>query len=572
VKYIKKHLQLIVKLVSSKTINKIKIIILGFTLLSFFDFVGVILLGSVGTIAYRLISGDAKPSKLEIILNDILPINLNTYTLAFALTIIAILFLSFKTICTAFFNYKLINFLSRQESTLSTELFNQVLNSKYRSTIKNSVSQYQWAIMTGSNRLIIGVLVPLLNFISDSLSACLLLFLAIYASPVSTFVVAILLALSYQLFSMYVHKRAAILGKSVTDLNIKLNNLIINSIKGKKEIHLYNLEEKFSSDFAASRLALAKDLQLSQWLNSLFRYFMELSLLFAGIVTVLIQISISDIRHTVTVLIVFIMIGFRLIPSAQRIQSTVISLRISEPMVETFLKYKEIFETEDTPKEKNKATHNSLSGFKITNLDYRNNINEKSIFANLNLEIKPGEMLVVYGESGSGKTTLIDLICGLEEPTNGKIEFINQDGISIDRPNISYVPQTPFVVAGDIYLNIAFGGKQINKKEIDEIIESLNLGKVASRLVNENIKEIVEEGNNLSGGEKQRIGIARAIYSKRNFLVLDEPTSSLDIDNQEKFLDLLKEIRKQKTIIIVTHNPKLLELADQQIILKSSHK
>ena len=567
---INKYFRLTIELLPSKAVKKMKLIVLGFTLLSIFDFVGVILLGSVGTIAYRVISGDSKPSRIEIIINDLLPINLSIFTLAFFLTVIAISFLAFKTILTAFFNFRLISFLSRQESNLSTELFNQVLNSKYRESIKNSLSNYQWAIMTGSNRYISGVLVTLLNFISDTFSAGLLLILAIYASPVATIVVAILLSLSYLLFSKFMHKKASILGKSITSMHITLNNLIINAIKGKKEIYVYNIENKFSEDFSKFRLKLAKESQISQWLNSLFRYYMELSLLFVGIITILIQISITDIRHAVTVIVVYMMIGFRLIPSVQRIQSTIISLRISEPMIETFLKYKDSLEADNKINKKHHLNKIDLVGVKIENLEYINENSSKIVINKLNLEIKPGELFAILGESGAGKTTLIDLICDIEQPTRGAIKFIDNLGNITMRPEMAYVPQSPFIVAGDIYHNIAFGSESIKKQEINNLINILNLDIVAQRLNEINFEGIFEEGNNLSGGEKQRIGIARAIYSRKNFIVLDEPTSALDIENQARIINLLKGLKNKKTIVVVTHNSGLATLADRHIILPSN--
>jgi ABC-type bacteriocin/lantibiotic exporter with double-glycine peptidase domain len=137
---------------------------------------------------------------------------------------------------------------------------------------------------------------------------------------------------------------------------------------------------------------------------------------------------------------------------------------------------------------------------------------------------------------------------------------------------MAYVPQSPFIVAGDIYHNITFGSEIRNNQVIDHLIDILNLGKVAERLKEVNFEGIFEEGNNLSGGEKQRIGIARALYSEKNFVILDEPTSALDSENQERFIKLLKEFKDKKTLIVVTHNSNLAHLADQQIILPNNSK
>jgi ABC-type bacteriocin/lantibiotic exporter with double-glycine peptidase domain len=236
-------------------------------------------------------------------------------------------------------------------------------------------------------------------------------------------------------------------------------------------------------------------------------------------------------------------------------------------MIETFLGYRASIQADNKINKKQFLNRSDLLGIKIENLEYINKESNKIVINKLNLDIKPGELFAILGESGAGKTTLIDLICDIEQPTSGAIKFIDKFGNQTTRPEMAYVPQSPFIVAGDIYHNIAFGSDSINKEEINNLINILNLGKVAQRLNAINFEGIFEEGNNLSGGEKQRIGIARSLYSEKNFIILDEPTSALDPENQEKFINLLKELKNKKTIVVVTHNSNLAQLADQQIIL-----
>lgn len=231
----------------------------------------------------------------------------------------------------------------------------------------------------------------------------------------------------------------------------------------------------------------------------------------------------------------------------------------------------------------NKSKVKMFDNKKIPNYEFKKSIEfkkvyysypyqEKKIIKNINLEISKGEIIGVIGKTGAGKTTFIDLLIGLLSPSSGGI-FIdnklisNQDLLNSWRYSIGHVPQQTFLIDDTISANIAFG---INKQNIDfkRIIEVSKVSQIydfISNLPNKFDTKVGERGVNLSGGQAQRISIARALYKNAKLLVFDEATNSLDTNTE---LDLIKSLHKFKhdmTIIMITHRLENLSYCDRVI-------
>ena len=210
---------------------------------------------------------------------------------------------------------------------------------------------------------------------------------------------------------------------------------------------------------------------------------------------------------------------------------------------------------------KNKLVFNNI------NLDLGNN----KLFANLNLKIKKGSFNAIVGDSGKGKTSIFNLIMGLIEPTKGKILIDNKNIKSILsewQNSIGYAPQVTFLYKSTVLKNIVMGQ---SKSEID-FVKLENAFKMSglNRFLNfrkDLNKIILEKGGNFSVGQVQRFGIARAIYFGSKILLLDEITISLDLKSEEKIIDDLKKIKKQFTIIFITHRNNNLNKFDNIINL-----
>ena len=248
--------------------------------------------------------------------------------------------------------------------------------------------------------------------------------------------------------------------------------------------------------------------------------------------------------------------AFKMIPSVNRLLSAFQILRFSGPVID--LVNGELNLKNEFKKEYNSQI-NSNNIISIENISFNYNSNSnKLILRDVNLKIDKGDFIGFIGESGSGKTTLVDLILGLLTPTKGKICV---DSININQNLrswqniIGYVPQDIFLTDDTIKKNIAFGNDEheIDEENVDYAIRTSQLSNVVNNIEN-NLDAIVgEKGVKLSGGQRQRIGIARALYKKPQILVLDEATSSLDVDTEKEIMKSINSLVGTLTIIAVSH-------------------
>ena len=183
------------------------------------------------------------------------------------------------------------------------------------------------------------------------------------------------------------------------------------------------------------------------------------------------------------------------------------------------------------------------------------------------MSIKKGTRVGIIGKSGSGKSTLVDIILGLLEPEKGEILV---DGINIKdnkhswQSYIGYIPQDIYLLDDTIKNNITFGidKNDINKKLLYESIKIAQLEKFVESSKNKLDTVVGNRGIKISGGEKQRIGIARALYNNPEILIFDEATSALDVDNENKILDEIYEGIGNKTLIVISHRNNTVKYCD----------
>ena len=171
------------------------------------------------------------------------------------------------------------------------------------------------------------------------------------------------------------------------------------------------------------------------------------------------------------------------------------------------------------------------------------------------------------GESGSGKSTLIDIILGLLNPTHGCVKIDNVDiqtNLRGWQNQIGYVPQDIFLTDDTLRKNVAFAisEDQISDRSVDEAIKGANLDEFVKSLPEGLSTMVGERGVRLSGGQRQRIGIARALYHKPRVLVLDEATSALDIETEREIMEGILKLKKNKTILIVSHRLSTVSICD----------
>lgn len=556
------------RVLKTKDRKKIWLAVPATIVMGLFELIGVALLGTVGTIAFRVIAKDDSPSRLEVLLTEFFPGQFSGTKLLLLLTCLAMFFLAAKTISQAVLTRKLAKFLARIEADISSELYQKILSSDLVQINRFSFGEIQFVLSTGTSRLVTGIVNSVVNLGADGFSAVLMASFAFYASP-SVFTLTFgVLASTYLFFNIPISKRTRKIGQAMYNNGTKLAEDLMESLRGIREVKGYKLEDSYFRTYKDLRTKLSNDAQQAVWLNGSIKYLLEIAILVIGLLAVVVLVATADVRRAVTILVLYVAIGFRIIPSIQRIQSSISNIRLSKGMTQSFFEMDNYFSKSKLP-DVTMSTFGfdrALSSIRAKGVYFKYpGDSEKWILENLDFELQHGKTLLLLGPSGSGKSTLVDLLMGANTPLAGEIEFtyLDSDGDFVigPRPSVGFVSQESALLGSDIYQNVVLKSSTSIQERFEArlLLNRLQLTKFSEADAEMNIRA---DGAALSGGEKQRISIARAVYSSAPILILDEPTSALDPENRQILIALIKSNSGKVTQIIVSHSNEFVQVAD----------
>ena len=211
----------------------------------------------------------------------------------------------------------------------------------------------------------------------------------------------------------------------------------------------------------------------------------------------------------------------------------------------------------------------------LSNIDFGYGEDSEKIFEDFSMSIKKRDFVAIIGKSGSGKSTLADLILGILNPKKGKLTTSNQNeeltGFRVPLEKVAYVPQKTFLLDNSIMANIAlkdYFKNSVDMKLLKASIKLSCLEDLIEDLPGGLEHQVGEDGISLSGGQIQRIGLARAIYRNPEFLILDEATSALDDDNEHIIMRNLTSLKESLTLIFISHSQNVLKYFDTKIIIE----
>lgn len=218
--------------------------------------------------------------------------------------------------------------------------------------------------------------------------------------------------------------------------------------------------------------------------------------------------------------------------------------------------------------DKTKETEGVILSFK--DITFAFSEDQKPLFKGLSFELKKGEVVGLVGPSGSGKTTLAKIALGFFQPQDGKVEVLGdslfKDPIGL-REFMAYVPQNPYLFAGTVRENLTLGDSSISDQRIIEVLKLANAWEFVAKLDKGLEADIAESGKDLSGGEKQRIALARAFLKNAELVILDEPTSALDNENQVLINEAIERLCKNSSSLVIAHRLSTLKNADRILVL-----
>lgn len=489
------------------------------------------------------------------------------------LLIVILLFIFiFRGILSIFINYLIIKFSVNNDKLLKKRLLSNYIFSDFESYINKNSSQQIHTINYMTSLFTSQVLITSLNTISSVIIGIMILSLLAYTNLNIFLFCVIFFVILVLVYDSLIKKTLSRIGK---DYNISSSDVIRSiseTLSGFKEVRLYNKIDIFIHKFEKI-LIRAANLQIK---NNLFstmpKYILETSLMIVGIIIVLNTLSDKDglsIAESMQVFVVFAVAAIRLLPMTNQIIVNVNNIRYSKHTISTL--YDDL---QSNYLENSNLSNKSLNFDKIEFHDvffkYRNSKNYT--LRGIDFEIKKKQILGIKGVSGSGKSTFINCLTGLLIPQKGVLKINEKilDFKQLESLSIAYIPQKLFFLDDTIRNNITlnFENEKINEYLLEKALDMSLLKNAVNNFPNKLDTIIGENGTKISGGQAQRIAIARAIYHEKDFLIMDEATNELDIKTEEEIINQFVYLKRELTIIIISHRPETLKICDKIIELK----
>lgn len=490
--------------------------------------------------------------------------------IAFYIVLIISLFI-FKGFFLIFIQKNNLNFFKEFEYRISSKLFSKYLNTSYKEYVNFNFAQK----IRNINEVVylITILTSVISLVVDSF----LFFFVVVAMLIYNFKISLIIISSAIIFSfiLILYTKKSILNISY-ERREKMEGFyssILNALNSLKEIIILNRQNYFLKEFTYNKkklleynIYLALIRIVPKILIEIFLVFILLALIFYF------YISGAELKEIFVVLSFYTISGVKLIPSFskfivsyQMIRDAIIP---AEHVAKEVVKYSneeiKINNRENSLHKNEKIIfENTIS---LSNVSFKFENGKDNILENIDLEIFKSQVIGIIGKSGSGKSTLINILMGLYEPTKGKVLIDNTQLREIHKldwfSRIGYVPQEIYLINDTIKKNITFGVDE-NKIENEKLEIAINQSNLKEFLDERQISSDINVGEKaikISGGQSQRVVIARALYNNPEILILDEATSRLDEANEYQILDnITKKLKSLKTIIIISHRPETLK-------------
>ena len=561
----------VVKILSKKHKFKLVIFILLFLLSTMFEMIGI---GFVIPVIEAISNYDnfsLRIKNLDFINID----NIDQNTIVKIVIGILLVIYTIKNIFLTILSYLQFKFLKNVKFELGNIAFNVYLKKNFfhhlntnSSKIIRNINDTTFATEAVKNLMII----ISETFVVIGISIFLFIF-----QPVSTLICLILMISFMFIFQFFFHEKSRLYGEGRFNSEEKKLKFIKDIFGSIKDIKIKKKENFFLKKFNFVNEMLTKYEMRQNFLSSLPRFWLEWATIFVMVVLVFYFVSLElNYEKYFVILGVFAAAAFRLMPSFSRIISALQRMKFIHPVLKEFNKI--ALDNSEFILENEQGDEKSFpfqKNIKFENISFYYLEKEKKIFDKINFQINKGEFVGISGKSGSGKSTLISLLTGLLKAKSGKI--LIDDQIDILEPQnlhnwqkkIGYVPQSIFIHDSSVIENVAFGVEEnsIDIPKIISLLKTMQLNQFAKDL-EVNKKLILRIRDKISGGQKQRIGIDRALYNDPEILILDESTSALDKENEQKIInDLVKLKNKDITILMISHRESTLKNCDKHFSL-----
>lgn len=541
---------------------KISLVMIFQIFFGILDLTGVMLLGIIGSLAVAGVGGYPPGDRVSALIKFL---NLDNYSLQYQVTMLGVfasVLLAIKSIASLVFIKKSIFFLSRRGALISQILLRKMLAQNLLKVNEKSMMQTINLLTNGVTALTVGIIGTLVGLFSD-VSLLIILGFGLFIVDTSiAFMTLILFTLVSTLLYLYLQGRVRLLGKKQNDLGVEINEKISEVVYSFREIFVRNKRFFYSKNIGNLRLAYADAVAEGSFLPNLSKYAIELTLVLGCLIISGYQFSTQTASHAVAVLSIFLASSSRIAPAVLRVQQSFLVIKgniaLATPTLELI---ENLNGWEDINEEKNELNFKH-QGFKpsvqISNVYFQYPNNSRMALKNVSMLINEGSSIAIVGPSGAGKSTLVDVILGLLPLKNGSctISGVSPSEAINNWPGaIGYVPQTVVVYNSSIAKNVTMGFdlEEVDEKDIWNALDQAKLSDYVRNLPDSIHTSVGERGHKMSGGQRQRLGIARALFTKPNLLILDEATSSLDGITEAEITQSFMALKGKVTLVVIAH-------------------
>ena len=535
--------------------------ILSFILISFFIIISMILESlSIGLI-FPILSVTINPDiQNQNFFFNFLYERLNFFEsdqkIQFFLVLFSIVYL-LKIFFLIFFSWYKSKFTWNIHNQLSRKIFKKYLEQDLSFFKDNNTGKIIRNLTAEISIFISSGVGPIINLISNSfiLLGFIIIFLII-DFKITLILVALISTLTF-VFNYFNNFFLKIWGskRQINEgLRISFLNQGLNSIK---EARIYGKENWFLNKFNYHNKKTFNSLRNYDFVKTLPRFFLEIIVLIFSISVIIIFFDDQPLGEFIPFFGVLFVAFYRAVPILSQLLVSSQSITYAKPSFSLILETLKL-KTHNKLNQTEESSINFKETLELKNLSVSYGKDDDFILKNINLKIKKGDRIGIVGESGIGKSTFLDCLMGLIKPTNGSILVDGKNIFSNLREwhkKIGYVPQSIYLIDDTIKKNIAFGEDEqnINMEKINDSLKGAELINFLNKLSKKENSMVGEKGTKISGGEKQRIAIARSLYIDPEIMIFDEATSGLDPDTENKIIDSINKIASDKTIIMVSH-------------------
>ena len=545
--------------------------------LSFLDLIGVALVGIVGAMSITGIQSQEPGIRTTQVLTFLHLGSLDFYRQVIALSVLSAVFLVGRTILSMIFTRKYLRFLGNRSASITSTLFSRLIAQNILEVQKRNTQETLFLLTEGVRRITVGVLGNFVFLIAD-LSLLLVLTAGLLVlDPLVAIVTFILFGSVAVILHYSMSKKSQRLGKFNSEISISSNKHIVEAINSYREMYVRNRKGYYARTIEEERYKLSMNDAHLAFMPMISKYVLESAVVIGAFVIAGLQFAINDARHAIATLAIFMAAGSRIGPAIMRVQQGLIQIGIAIGSAEPTLKMARELGSSSDSVNVSKLPEYEHSGFypaiKVKNLSFSYPDSPHIGIDGVSFSVDSGQSLAIVGSSGAGKTTLVDLILGILTPQEGSVEISGvapNEAIAKWPGSISYVPQDVSILDGSVRDNVCMGFStgEISDSRLWQALEDAKLLAFVKSLPEGLDSQIGDKGSKISGGERQRIGIARALLTNPKLLILDEATSSLDGSTEAEISESIQLIKGKVTVVMIAHRLSTVRNADSVLYLQ----